>query len=137
MVVLYWITLAVPNLTNHWSYSIVALKTQWLKTLSLFLIFIEIVTLYFFSQGGQNYILTGVQVGYCFVGYSIGYFFGYCQVQLSQYVFKLYSMLPINIFPQTTQFTSHYIYNECLQDDCLTRTACKTGFNTFLNEGLF
>ena len=46
-------------------------------------------------------------------------------------------MLPINIFPRTTQFTPHYIYNECLQDDCLTRTACKTVFKTYLNEGLF
>ena len=46
-------------------------------------------------------------------------------------------MLPINIFPRTAQFTPHYIYNECLQDDCLTRTACKTVFKTYLNEGLF
>ena len=39
-------------------------------------------TVFFFR--GWSIVLNLVQVGYCFVGYSIGYFVGYCWVQLTQ-----------------------------------------------------
>ena len=47
------IILVVYNLTNHWSFSKVGLKTHRLTALSLFLIFIIITTQYFSSQGGE------------------------------------------------------------------------------------
>ena len=117
------IILAVFNLTDYWSYSIVRLKTKLSTTLSLFLIFTGIMTQYFSSQGGQEYL-----VGYKLVTALYGtHWVLYCLLLDTT---ESVSLLIVQYATYTYFFqekqNSHYIYNESLQDDYLTRIACKT-----------
>ena len=123
MIVLYLIILAVFNLTDYWSYSIVRLKTKLSTTLSLFLIFTGIMTQYFSSQGGQEYL-----VGYKLVTALYGtHWVLYCLLlDTTESVSLLIVQYATYIYFFQEKQNSHYIYNESLQDDYLTRIACKT-----------